>query len=189
MSMKTGPGGSSAPEFGVTYGVINPAVGGTDFQKSGLCFDSSGNPFMQNVSGDTIWSTPAVAAGAVIKQSVTVRVALASAADTGGAVLAWLNPTGASILVTRVVFDVTTAATGAATIDVGVAANATTSNDTIMDGLDVNAAIGTFDNIENQGTNGKSVVKVTSTQYVTASRASGAVAGMVGFAYITYHVI
>lgn len=127
-------------------------------------------------------------AGTVWRMPATVRVALA-AADTAGGVLAWANPMGASIIVTRVVFDVTTAATGACTLDVGVASGATTSSDTAMDGLDVNSATGTFDNIENQGTNGKSALKMTSSQYLTASKASGAAAGLAGYAYITFHLI
>lgn len=127
-------------------------------------------------------------AGTVWRMPATVRVALA-AADTAGGVLAWANPMGASIIVTRVVLDVTTKATGACTIDVGVAANGTTSSDTAMDGLDIGTAAGTFDNIENQGTNGKSALKMTSTQYLTASKASGAAAGTAGYAYITFHLI
>lgn len=116
-----------------------------------------------------------------------VKVALASA-DTAGGVLAWANPTGATIFVTRIIFDVTTKATGACTVDVGTAADGTTSNDTLMDGLDVGTAAGVFDNVENQGTNGVGVKKVTSSQYVTASKASGAAAGLVGYAYIHYHL-
>jgi len=122
------------------------------------------------------------------RMSKTVRVALA-AVDTAGGVLAWANPESVTVFVTRVIFDVTTKATAACTVDVGVAANGTTSNDALMDGLDVGTAAGTFDNIENQGTNGKSTGKVAVGSYVTGSVASGASAGLVGFAYITYHVI
>jgi len=116
------------------------------------------------------------------------RVALA-ALDTAGGVLAWANPTGSSIIVNRIIFDVTTKSTGACTIDVGVAADGTTSNDTLMDGLDIGTAAGVFDNVENQGTNGVGAVKLTSTKYITASKATGAAAGTVGFAYIYYHII
>lgn len=114
-----------------------------------------------------------------------VKVALA-ALDTAGGVLAWANPEATAILVTRVILDVTTKSTGACTIDVGVAANGTTSNDTIMDALDIGTAAGTFDNVENQGTNGKAALKVAAGSYVTASMASGAAAGTVGFAYIEF---
>ncbi|MDP4117669.1 MAG: hypothetical protein Q8873_00550 [Bacillota bacterium] len=118
-----------------------------------------------------------------------VRVALA-AADTGGGVLAWANPESSSILVQRVIFDVTTKSTGACTLDVGATAtNATTSADNLMDGIDVGTAAGVFDNVENQGTNGTSVQKLASGKWITASKASGAAAGLVGYAYIEYVVI
>lgn len=111
------------------------------------------------------------------------RVAL-TAADTAGGLFAWTP--GFACLVERVLLDVTTKATGACTADIGVAANATTLNDTLLDGVDVGTAAGLFDNIENKGTNGKARQKVTSTQSVTGSVASGASAGIVGFAYIHY---
>ena len=112
-----------------------------------------------------------------------------AAAATAGGVLSVANPENTSILVDRVILDVTTAATGAATIDVGVAADGTTSSDTLLDGLDVNTATGTFDNIDSQGTNGNSVVKVTSSQFITASEATGDVTGLVGKYYIRYRTI
>jgi hypothetical protein len=119
--------------------------------------------------------------------SKTVKVALA-ALDTAGGVLSWANPEGAAIIITGIVLDVTTKATGACTIDVGYAANGTTSADSIMDGLDVGTSIGTFNNVDNKGDNGlgSHSTKMSSTQFITASKASGAAAGLVGNAYITY---
>lgn len=117
------------------------------------------------------------------------KVAL-GVADTGGGVLAWANPETASILITRIVFDVTTKSTGACTLDVGTTAtNATTSSDNLMDGIDVGTAAGVFDNITNKGDNGKSLQKLASGKWVTASKASGAAAGLAGFAYIEYVII
>lgn len=113
------------------------------------------------------------------------KVALADA-DAGGGVLSLANPEGVDLFVTRVVLDVTTAATAACTVDAGCGASASTKYDTLIDGLDVNTAVGTFDNIENQGTNGKSVVRWESDQYLTISKATGAAAGLVGNAYIQY---
>lgn len=118
-----------------------------------------------------------------------VKVALA-AADTGGGVLAWVNPESSSIIITRVILDITTKSTGACTLDVGTTAtNATTSSDTLLDGVDVGTAAGVFDNIEDKGTNGKSRQKLASGKWITASKDSGAAAGLVGFAYIEYFVI
>ena len=115
-------------------------------------------------------------------------VPLAGLADTGGGVGVWRNPEGVPIIIERVEIDVTTAATGSCTLDAGTtASSATTSSDNLIDGLDVNAAAGVFDNIGEKGSNGKSRQKLASGKWVTFSRASGASAGLVGRAYIFYH--
>lgn len=112
------------------------------------------------------------------------KVALA-AGTAGGGVLSWANPAGASIIVHHIILDITTQSTGASTIDVGVAANGTTSSDTLIDGVS-GAAAGVFNSATHAGSNGGMARKVTSTQFVTASQASGAVAGLVGSAYIAW---
>lgn len=114
----------------------------------------------------------------------TVAKVALNAVDTAGGVFSF--SAGVAVLVTRVVLDITTASTGACTIDVGVAANATTLNDTLIDGQSL-AAIAVLDNIENQGTNGVATRKLGATQFVTGSVASGASAGVAGFAYIYYN--
>ncbi len=113
------------------------------------------------------------------------RVAL-TALETGGGVLSLLNPEGQTLIVTRLMIRVTTVATAACTLDAGIAAAATTLSDNLIDGLDVNAAVGVFDNIEDKGSNGKSRQLWTSTQYLTISMKTGAAAGLVGYAYIEY---
>lgn len=114
------------------------------------------------------------------------RVALtATAATTGGAVAAWQNPEAGAILITNVVLDVTTQSTGAAALDVGTTAtNATTSSDTLLDGVSV-AAAGTFDNVTDKGTNGKSRQRLASGKWVTVT-GSADTAGLVGFLYVYY---
>jgi len=113
-----------------------------------------------------------------------------AAVDTGGGVFAWQNDEGASIIVTGLVLDVTTKTTSACTVDCGItAASATTLSDNLIDGLDVNATAGVFDNITDKGANGKSRQKLAASKWVTGSVASGASAGIVGFAYIRYIVI
>jgi hypothetical protein len=114
-----------------------------------------------------------------------VAVLKLAAADTGGGVFAW-NP-GVACIVTRVVLHVTTESDAACTLDIGIAANGTTLNDTLIDGVDVGTAAGIFDNIEDAGTNGLARLAVTATQYLTASKASGAAAGLVGYAYVHYY--
>ncbi len=115
----------------------------------------------------------------------TVKIALI-AADTAGGALAWQNPEAGAILVTGVVLDVTTKATGAGTISIGSAANGTTSAANLIDTLDVGTATGLFDNNTDKGAGGKTRQKVAAGQYVTGSKASGSLAGIVGNAYITY---
>jgi hypothetical protein len=123
-----------------------------------------------------------------IGEEVTVKVALTAATvTTGGAVLSWANPVGSSIIISRFKIYISTGSTGAATLDIGIAADGTTSNDTLLDGYNAQTT-GVADNIENQGTNGVSAKLMTSTQFITAT-ASATVAGLVGSAYITYHRI
>ena len=117
-----------------------------------------------------------------------VKVAL-TASDAAAGLFSWRNTEeSADIIVTRLVVDVTTAATGACTADIGTAATSIL-NDTLLDGVDVGTAAGVFDNIDNQGTNGLSKVRVDDDEYVTGSVASGASAGIVGNVYIHYFVI
>lgn len=132
--------------------------------------------------------------GGTVIEGAAERVRRASgslaAVATGGGVFAWQNPEDVAIIVTRVILDVTTKTTGACTVDVGPGATATTVADELMDGLDVGTAAGVFDNIENQGTDGKSTARLAANggavDYVTGSEASGAIAGIVGTFHIFY---
>ena len=117
-----------------------------------------------------------------ISNEFTVVEALASA-DTAGGVVAVLNPFGVDVIVTDVVLNVTTAATATCTLNAGVAANATTTSDTLIDGVDVNTAVGVFDNHANAGTNGGSDLW-ESDEYITVSKATGSAAGLEGTVYI-----
>lgn len=118
-------------------------------------------------------------------QSGAYKKALA-AVTGGGGVLSLANPEGVDLYVTRLILNITTPATAAATIDAGIAANGTTTDDDLIDGLDVNAAAGVFDNIKNGGTNGKAGQKWGAAQFLTISEKTGAIAGLVGSAYIEY---
>ncbi len=81
----------------------------------------------------------------------------------------------------------------ACTGDFGTAANGTTSSDNLLDGVDLNAATGVFDNVDDQGTNGKSRQRLDAkggaTDFITGSKATGAAAGVVGNAYIFYYEV
>ena len=111
------------------------------------------------------------------------KVALAAVAG-GGGVLAFQNPLGAPAIVERLLLDLTAASAAAATVDAGVAATAATASDNLLDGLDVNAAAGVFDNLDDQGVNGTARQRLGAGDYVTISQASGDVAGLIGTAYV-----
>lgn len=113
-----------------------------------------------------------------------------AAVDTGGGVFAWANPETSEILIEHVALVVTTKTTDACTVDVGTtAADATTSSDNLIDGQDINAAAGTFTNAANGGTNGKLAQRLAAGKWVTASKASGASAGLKGSYEIYYRVL
>lgn len=115
------------------------------------------------------------------------KVALA-ALDTGGGILAWQNPEGVAIIVERVILDVTTPATAACTGDFGTTAtSAATSSDNLIDGVDLHTAAGQFDNLGDAGTNGKARQKIAAGKWLTGSMASGAAAGLAGYAYVHYY--
>ena len=64
------------------------------------------------------------------------------------------NPERVDCVVTNVVVDLTTAGgTASSVLDVDVAADATSTGDSIIDGLDINQT-GAFDRHKNAGTNG-----------------------------------
>lgn len=106
-------------------------------------------------------------------------------ATTGGALAAIANPEGADVLITRAVLHLTTDATGAALADIGVAADGETSSDTLLDGVDIGTAAGVFDNIDDQGTNGQSVLVWGADEFVTMTGSADS-SGLVGVLYIEY---
>ena len=116
-----------------------------------------------------------------------------TAADGAAGVFSWQNPEDSAIVITRLVLDVTTKATAACTVDVGTDGAGTGSSDNLVDVQAVNAATGVFDNIADKGSSGKERQRLDAkggtTDYVTASKATGATAGLVGNAYVFYHEV
>lgn len=112
-----------------------------------------------------------------------------AAVDTAGGLFSWANPETGTIIVQHVALVIGTKTTGACTADVGTtAASATTLSDNLIDGKDINAAAGTFTNLESAGTNGKAGQRLASGKWVTGSVASGASAGIVG-TYEIYYIV
>jgi len=108
-----------------------------------------------------------------------IKGALATS-DGGGGVFSVENTYGTNLAILRAVIQVTTVAGDNCTIDIGVAANGTTSAATLIDGLDVNSAVGVFDNIDDQGTDGQSCLKWPSGEFINGSVKTGAASGLVG---------
>jgi hypothetical protein len=117
-------------------------------------------------------------------------VAISGTALQAANLTLWTAPAASIIL--RVLLDVTTVATGAATVDIGyTATTATTSSDTLLDGVDVNGAIALFDSMNaalDSGANAKAQ-KAASGKWITADSASGDTTGMVANAYIFYVLV
>jgi hypothetical protein len=109
----------------------------------------------------------------------------AATTTTGGDALNLANPEGAALIITRFILNITTAATGAANVDAGVAASLTSADD-LLDGQDVGTAAAVFDNIDDQGTNGQSVLLWPAASYVTVTP-SATLAGLVGTYHIEYY--
>lgn len=135
-------------------------------------------------------SVPVTMSAAEINRATKKVTGALAAVDTGGGIFSWQNPESGDILIKHVAMVVTTKTTGACTVDVGATSvNATTSSDNLIDGKDINVAAGTFTNIESAGTNGKFAQRLASGKWVTASKASGASAGLVGTYEIYYEVL
>lgn len=120
------------------------------------------------------------------EQKGAYKAALTAVTTTaGGGALSLANPLGVDLIVTDLILDITTEATGVATVDAGIAANGTTSSDKLIDGGDVGSAAIILNNVDNAGTNGKKCVKWGASQYLTVT-ASATLAGLVGNAYIKW---
>lgn len=105
---------------------------------------------------------------------------------TGGDMLNLLNPEGDDLLITRFIIDVTTPSTGGCTVDAGVAASGT-SNDELLDGVDVNSAAILTDNIAQAiaAAVAAAVVPWGAAEYLTVTPSASA-AGLVGTYYVEY---
>lgn len=93
------------------------------------------------------------------------------------------NPFGVAVVITKAVLRITTASTGASTLDIGIGASITTADDTLMDGLS-GATAGLFDNVTNKGTNGLPQQLWAADTFLTVKEASGDVAGLVGTLFV-----
>lgn len=118
-------------------------------------------------------------------QNGAYKTALTAVTGTAvGGALKLQNPEGADLIITRLVLDITTGSSGAATVDAGIDDGGDVSSDTLIDGQSV-ATAGVFDNVKNGGTNGKAAVKWPAGQFLVIT-ASATTAGMVGAAHVQF---
>jgi len=103
-----------------------------------------------------------------------------------GRIFSWKNPDSTlPIVVSRLIVDITSASAAASTCDFGSVPSNDASSDNLIDGLPTNV-VGTFDNITKKGANGRTCLVLQPNEWITGTQASGNVAGLQGFAYITY---
>lgn len=147
--------------------------------------DDGGVGFVEDATSSEI----AKIGGTRNRNMKVAKVALAGvAATTGGALFAWQNPENASIIVARLEIDVTTKSAGAANASFGTAANGTTSSANLIDTYAIGGTEKVVNNIDDKGANGKSVQKMTTSQFITGT-GSATTVGLVGFVYIHYYLI
>jgi len=114
------------------------------------------------------------------------KVAIAGASGSTGVFKSVLNPFGRDVIILpSTVLNITTQSTGASTLDIGVAADGTTSNDTVIDGLS-GASAGLKVGTKNGGSNGGVAVKWGAAQYLNIAEASGDVDGLVANLYVHF---
>ena len=104
----------------------------------------------------------------------------------GGEVAACLNPEGVPLIITDVKLYVDTPSTGAANLNVGIAANGTTSDTDMINALAVNGAITGVAYHGMTALAAKGAAQVWgATEYITAT-GSASTAGFVGRLFVQY---
>lgn len=108
------------------------------------------------------------------------------------AVMGYRFVESSKVIITRVVLDITTVATGACTVDVGYTATSiNTTSDSLLDGIDANAATGVFDSMNaalDTGANAKAQLAAVN-GFVTITEKTGDAEGLRGNLYIHYVVV
>lgn len=179
--------GTSRADDGASWGVNMRLQDTVKSSKAGLGFDTNGMPFIVGPDGSTklldLPSLTALVSGAVAMTPVVIKIPF-TAGDGAGVIQSMANPFGYDVIIDQAVLRITTQSTGASTLDIGIGADATTSNDGLFDGMS-GAAAGMFTNTEDPGTNGEQSIVWGSTQFLNIAEASGDVTAIVGALYLT----
>ena len=153
----------------------------------------SGSLLFKTLTGATILKLDADTGRAVMPGNRVIAKVALTAGNANAYAFAWQNPEESKIVVERVLVNLTTAGgTATSVLDIGVVANATSTADTLIDGLDLNTT-GLFDNIVDKGTNGKARQLVDekggASDYVTGKILVANAAALVGDVYIVYFTV
>lgn len=153
----------------------------------------SGSLLFKTLAGATILKLDADTGRAVMPGNRVIAKVALTAGNANAFAFAWQNPEASKIIVERVLVRLTTAGgTANSVLDVGVVADATSTADTLIDGLDLNTT-GLFDNIVDKGTNGKARQIVDenggTNDYVTGKILVANAAAVVGDVYIVYFTV
>lgn len=159
-----------------------------DIGKGDSTLNAMDPPLLRVNEQDVTGSSSSTTGSGKFDRLPKVAIKALTGATVHAGTVGWANPESTDILVSRVLLNITTASTGACTLNVGVGATATTADDTLIDGPSV-ATAALLDNLNDAGTNGKSRKIVPSGYYVTVTEASGDATGLVGKLYITYHAV
>jgi hypothetical protein len=135
--------------------------------------------------------------GGLLFAKVHVSGKTGHAAGGGGA---WVVPTGGAIVFpTLCAFNVTTVATAICLLDIGyTATNATTLNDTLLDGIDAHTATGLFgmlvnstNTVSDTGNENPAVLLAAAGKWITISAqdSSSDLTGLVGDLYVAYALL
>jgi len=176
---------ANKPKYGIN--ISNAACDGNLVTNNDLYNDGFGTAPFNDAGTGTIKRGNR---GAIAPGEELVASGALTAGNANAFAFAWQNPYPTAIVVTRVVIDVTTAGgTVNSVLDVGSAADATTTSNNLIDGMDLNT-IGVYDNLDNPGTNGKAKQKVDANggaiDWVTGQILVANAAALVGKYYICY---
>ena len=106
------------------------------------------------------------------RPSQWIKLAIVGAAGSTGVFASLANPFGYNVIIVNTHLVIATQSTGASTVDIGIGADATTSNDGLIDGLS-GATAGDFSGAVNGGTNGKNGKSWSTTTFLNVAEASG----------------
>ena len=115
-----------------------------------------------------------------------VRPLVGVVSTSGGGLLGFIPAEGNPIIVTRVTIYVVTKSNGAATLNIGVGTNTTTSANNLITACDVGANSGVvFNNISDIGASGSSRQLMTGVQAVTVTGTADTT-GFVGILFVEF---